>query len=426
MSETLAIHGGPKAVTVSTEEQWKPPIEKQKKAICDLIEQQFFSGSGAGVGKAFEDTFRAYTGAQFCLSTNHGSSAIMAGLYAVGVGPGDEVLVPTLGYIGSYTGAIHLGARPIFCDVDPDTGLMDPADAEKHITPRTRAMIPIHLNGYVCDMDGLFYLREKYGIAIVQDACHAHSAKWDGVNLGALPDVACYSMQGNDPFGKPASAGEGGINTSNNREFYERILTYCHLHRAGIVEELTNPNYRMLGNQGLGLKWRAHPFEMALGLISMESLNYRNEQRLANRHVLYDGLRDVPGVRIPKSYAKAQDGGFYGGLRLLYAPEQLGGLTPDKYIAALQAEGVLVGGYRDQPEHLRALIQRGFDLYGHGRGPIPPGTYNYKRGDFPVTEALLGGQMLRIPAYIEPPDGLLRQIITAFKKVAANYKFLLG
>ena len=425
MSETLAIHGGKPAVSLNTEEQWQPPIEEQKQAICDLIDQQFFSGSGMGVGKEFEDAFRAYTGASFCLSSDHGSNAIMAALYAVGVGPGDEVIAPDLGYIGSYCGVIHLGARPIFCDVDPETGLIDPADVEKRITPRTRAILPIHLNGYVCDMDGLFYLRQKYGIAIVQDAAHAHPSKWDGVNLGNLPDVACYSMQGADPFGKPVPAGEGGINTTNNREYYERMLIYCHLHRVGIENELTNPQYRMFGNQGLGLKWRAHPFEMALGLISMKSVDYRNQKRLENRAKLHEGLAGVPGVRIPKSYPKAQDGGFYGGLRLFYAPEQLGGLAPDKYLAALKAEGVPVSGYRDQPEHLRALFQRGFDLYGHGRGQLAPGTYNYKRGDFPVAEALLGGLAMRMPAYIEPVDGLLDQIITAFKKVAASYKSLL-
>jgi len=425
MAERLAILGGPKAVTLDTQEQWKPPIEEQKQAICKLIEEQFFSGSGTGIGKEFEDAFAAYVGARYCLSVNHGHTAIMSALYAVGVGPGDEVLVPDLGYIGSYAGVIHLGARPIFCDVDPKTGLIDPADAEKRITVHTRAIIPIHMNGYVCDMDGLFRLRERYGIAIVQDACHAHPAKWDGVNLGTLPDLACYSLQGSDPYGKPASAGEGGMVTTNNREFYERMLIYCHLHRVGVEQELTNPLYRMLGNQGLGLKWRAHPFEMALGLISLRTLDYRNERRLENRRILYEGLRGVPGVRLPEPYPKAQDGGFYGGLHLFYAPEQLDGLAPEKYVAALQAEGVPVSGFRDRPEHLRPLIQRGFDLYGHNRGPIPPGTYNYKKGDFPVTEALLGGLALRLPAYIEPVPGLLEQIIAAFGKVAENYKSLL-
>jgi perosamine synthetase len=418
MNETLAIYGGKPAVTASTEDQWQPPIEEEKRAVCELIDQQFLSGSGRGVGKQFEDEFEAYTGAAFCLTVDHGSNAIMSALYAVGVGPGDEVITPVLGYIGSYTGVMHLGAKPIFCDVDPDTMLIDPADAEKRITSRTRAILPVHFNGYVCDMDGLSRLREKYGVAIVHDACHSHPARWDGVNLGNLPDVVCYSLQGSDPFGKPVSSGEGGMTTTNNREFYERQLIYCHLHRAGIEQELTNPAYRMLGNQGLGLKWRAHPLALAIARISLQNLDYRNECRLGFRQQLYQALEGVPGVRIPKSYPKAQDGGFYGGLMLFYEPQELDGLAVDRYLAALRAEGVHVGVRRDVPEHLRPLFQQGFDLWGHGRGPIGPGAYDYKPGDFPAAEDLCG-RIMYLPAYIEPADGLLGQIVAAFRKVAA-------
>ena len=327
------------------------------------------------------------------------------------------MITPTLGYIGAYTGVIHLGARPVFCDVDPNTGLTDPADVEKRITSRTRAIFPIHLNGNVCDLDGLFYLRQKYGIAIVHDACHSHPARWDGVSVGSQPDIACYSLQGRDPLGKPVSSGEGGVTTTNNREFYERMLIYCHLHRAGIKDELTNPVYRMLGNQGLGLKWRAHPLALALARISLQSMDYRNERRLQHQQALYQALKDVPGVRPPISYPKAQDGGFYGGLRLFHVPEELDGLPFARYLAALRAEGVPVRRYRDRPEHLRALFQRGFDLYGHGRGQIGPGSYDYKPGDFPVAEDLAGRSML-ITAYIDPPDGLFEQITAAFRKVA--------
>ncbi len=420
MTDKLAIHGGKPAVSIGTADLWKPPIEEEKKAVCDLIDQQFLSGSGQGIGKQFEDEFRAYTGAAFCLTVDHGSNAIMSALYAVGVGPGDEVITPTLGYIGSYTGVIHLGARLVFCDVDPNTMLIDPIDAEKRMSSRTRAILPVHFNGYVCDMDGLARLRDQYGVAIVHDACHAHPAGWNGVNLGSFPDVVCYSLQGSDPFGKPVSSGEGGMTTTNNREFYERMLIYCHLHRAGIEAELTNPAYRMLGNQGLGLKWRAHPLALAIALISLRNVGYRNERRWEHRRTLYKALEGVPGVRIPRPYPKAQDGGFYGGLILFYAPDDLGGLAPDQYMAALRAEGVPLSLRRDGPEHLRPLIQRGFDLYGHGRGPIASGSYNYKVGDLPVAEDLCG-RIMFVPAYIDPPEGLLDQIAAAFRKVGAFY-----
>ena len=423
MSEKLAIHGGDPAVTIGAEEGWQPPIEEQKRAVGELIDQQFLSGAGHGVGLLFEQEFRAYTGATYCLSTDHGSNAIMAGLYAVGVGPGDEVIVPSRGYIGSYVGVIHLGARPVFCDCCPDNGLMDPADVEKHITPRTRAMVPIHFNGTMCDMDGLLHLRDKYGVAIVHDACHAHPSRWDGASVGALPDVVCFSLQGSDPGGKPVSGGEGGVTTTNNREFHERILIYCHLHRRGIEDELTRPEYRMLYRHGLGLKWRPHPLAMALARISLKSADYRSEQRAAHRAYLFEALQGIPGVHPAKSYPKAQDGGFYGGYRIIYAPEELNGLDARSHMEAMCGEGVPLSFYRDEPEHLRALIKQGFDLYGHNRGPIGPGAYDHKLGDLPVTEAmLLGGRAMRLKPYIEPAEGLLDQIIDAFRKVGAWYQ----
>jgi perosamine synthetase len=425
MSKQLALHGGQAAVTANTQDGWEPPTEEEKQAVCELIDQQFLSGAGKGIGKELEDEFKAYTGAAFCLTVDHGSNAIMSALYAAGVGPGDEVITPALSYIGTYTGVIHLGARPVFCDVDPTNGLIDPASAEKVITPRTRAILPIHFNGQVCDIDGLSYLRDKYGIPVIQDACHSHPARWDGVNLGNLLDITCYSMQGSDPFGKPVSAGEGGLMTTNNREFYERQLAYCHLHRAGIVEELTNPVYRMLGNQGLGLKWRAHPLALAIGRISLHNLDYRNERRLEHRKTLYDALEEVPGVQPPGSYPKAQPGGFYGGLALYYVPKELGDLPFAQYVAALRAEGVPVHARRDPPEHLRALFQRGFDLWGGGRGPIGPGSYDYKVGDFPVAEDL-ATRSIYVPAYIEPAEGLLDQIIAAFRKVADQAESLVS
>jgi dTDP-4-amino-4,6-dideoxygalactose transaminase len=190
-----------------------------------------------------------------------------------------------------------------------------------------------------------------------------------------------------------------------------------------MLKELTDPTYRMLGNQGLGLKWRAHPLALAIARISLQNVDYRNEQRLKHRQTLYDALEAVPGVRPATAYPKAQEGGFYGGLRWFYIPEELDGLPRDKYLGALKAEGVPVSLRRDYCEHLRPLFQRGFDLYGHNRGPIGPDAYDYKAGDFPVAEDVIE-RLFYMPAYIEPAPGLIDQIIAAFAKVSAAYETL--
>ncbi len=216
-SETLAILGGKPAVTIQDPEQWRRPIEEEKKAVCELIDKGFLSGAGSGLPKEFEDEFREFVGAEYCLTVNHGSTALASAYYAVGVGPGDEVITPAAGYICSYEGAIHLGARPVFCDIDPKTLLIDPEDAERKITERTRAINPVHLNGRVCDMDAFMDIGRKYGLAIVEDAAHAHGSEWDGKKVGNIGDIACFSLQGTVPGGKPIAGGEGGIVTTNNR-----------------------------------------------------------------------------------------------------------------------------------------------------------------------------------------------------------------
>jgi len=424
--EKLAIHGGPKAVTIAAPEQWQRPVEEEKKAVVELVEQGFLSGSGTGMPKEFEDEFARFVGAKFCLTVSQGSSGLMSALYAVGVGPGDEVIVPTAGYLGSYCGVLHLGARPVFCDIDPKTLLTDPKDAERRITPRTRAILPIHLCGRVADMDAFLDIGQRRGVAIVEDAAHAHGSDWDGKRIGGFGDIQGFSLQGIDLGGKPVSGGEGGIVTTNNREYYERQLIYCHLHREGIVKELTNPLYKELDSEVLGLKWRAHPLALALARVAQKSLPYRNGRRIENRIKLFDAIRRLPGIQPVEPYAKSRADGLYGGLKLIYKPEELGGLPAAKFVAAMKAEGAPVSGPGiGHLEHLRTIFTKGFDLWGRGRGPLGKDFKPYKRGDFPVAEGL-AQRVLTIPSYIEPKDGFLDQFAEAFRKVTANYGALLG
>ena len=126
IDERLAIHGGRRAVTIDSEEQWKRPLEEEKMLINNPLEKGALSGSGKGLPLEFEEEFRKYIGADYCLTVDHGSSALASAFYAAGVGPGDEVITPTIGYIGSYCGALHMGARPVFCNVDPNMLLIDP------------------------------------------------------------------------------------------------------------------------------------------------------------------------------------------------------------------------------------------------------------------------------------------------------------
>ncbi|HIE04263.1 MAG TPA: DegT/DnrJ/EryC1/StrS family aminotransferase, partial [Candidatus Latescibacteria bacterium] len=394
--EKLAILGGKPSVSIEDPERWRRPVEREKELVCELLDQGFVSGSGTGLPRDFEEEIRKYLGCNYCLTVDHGSTALASAFYAVGVGPGDEVITPTAGYIGSYCGALHIGARPVFCDIDPKTLLMDPEDVERRITERTKAINVVHWGGNPCDMDALLDISRRYGIPLVEDAAHALGAEWGGRKIGNVGQITCFSLQGSNPVGKPVAGGEGGMVTTNNRELYERQLAYCHLHRAGVKEELTLPQYRGLDSEVLGLKWRAHPLALALAKVSLETLDYRIERSNMVRERIFSSLGELPGLEPEASYPKARRISLYGGIRLIYKPEELGGLPPERFVEALRAEGVKVRLGFPYMEHLRKIFTEGFDLWGMGRGPLGgefeglPSFKPYKPGDFPVAEDLNG------------------------------------
>jgi perosamine synthetase len=422
----LAVKGGPKAVTIAAPEQWKRPVDKEMELIAGLLETGAISGSGPGSGlpDEFENQFKDYIGAEYCLLTDHGSTALAAGFYAAGVGPGDEIITPTIGYLGTYGGALHMGARPVFCEPDPKTLLADPADIEKRITPRTRAICPIHAGGNVCDMEALLAIGEKYGVAIVEDGAHIHGAEWDGKKIGSFGDICCFSLQGANPGGKPVCGGEGGIATTNNRLYYERMLAFAHLHRNGVAGEFTIHPYTLLDNETLGQKLRAHPLAMAIAKVSLDSLDYRIEKSDAFRETLFAGIEQIPGLRPEATYPKANRISLYGGLNIIYDAEHFDDLPAARFVEALQTEGVPCRLWGWHLEHLRKIFTEGFDLWGEGRGPLGDDFVPYKRGGYPIAEDTMT-RTISVSSYLEPRGGFVAQMIAGFQKVAANYKQLI-
>lgn len=426
-TEELAIAGGDPAVTIEEPEEWERPVQKETELVAELLEDGEISGAGRGLPASFEAGFREYTGAEYCLTVDHGSTALESAFYAVGVGPGDEVITPTAGYIGAYAGALHLGARPVFCEIDPETLLVDPRDVEQRITDRTAAIAITHWNGRVCDLDALGEISDRHDVPIVEDAAHAHASRWNGEHISSVGDIACYSLQGVAPHGKPITGGEGGIVTTNDREYYERQLSYCHLHRTGLNEELTREPYTELDYEALGLKYRAHPLALAIATVEMDSIEYRTRNRLSYRDELFGRIAALPGVRPVWPYDRSETDGLYGGLKVVLEPDELGGVSPQRIVEALEAEGAPVRGPGfPYMEHLRTIFREGYDLWGDGRSPIqgefcglPP--YNgYREGDFPVSEEI-NKRVLTVGSYIEPADGYVDQVATAFEKVVRAF-----
>src|SRR5205809_6605152 len=160
--------------------RWPILTDADRAAVARVLDRGVLSGAGAPEARALEAEFAAVVGRRFCLATNSGTSALHIALAAAGVGPGDEVIVPALSFIATAQAVLHQGAIPVFADIDPVTYNIDPADAARRVTKRTRAVVPVHLHGLPADMDAINALAQGAGLTVIEDAAQAHGALYKG------------------------------------------------------------------------------------------------------------------------------------------------------------------------------------------------------------------------------------------------------
>ena len=216
MQTQLAINGGTPVVDI-VEAPWpKWPIydEREEKALLDVLHSEKWWYVEGTNGKLLEQEFAAYQNAKYGVACTNGSAALEICLRALGIGCGDEVIVPPYTFIATASAVLASGATPIFADIEGDTLNIDPLEIEKAITSRTKAIIPVHMAGRPADMDAIIALKEKHNLFVIEDAAQAHGAEWNGTKVGALGDMGTFSLQAS----KNLNAGEGGLIISNNEE----------------------------------------------------------------------------------------------------------------------------------------------------------------------------------------------------------------
>ena len=432
----LAILGGPKAVTIEDMDRWEVMPDNMVQKSKEMVEGGDISTRGDEIARGLEKDFADYIGANHAVTQHNGTSTLWSSYFALGVGPGDEVLHPNFTWICSIGPAVYLGARPVFCEIDPRTFLIDPEDMEKRITPRTKAVSVVHWGGNVCDMDAIMDVANRHGIAVIEDCSHAHGASYDGKMIGTIGAIGGFSFQGVPGQGKPICGGECGMVATMDRHLYERVLLFGHIGRPGLADEVQEPEHKRLAPYGFGLKFRPHPLGVAIARLQFDRLKEQNEKRWQYVKAMIDGLKEIPGIDPLHIYPKAQPAGFYSGLQARYRPEDLDGLAREKYCEALRAEGVSArpGAYSDAftgraalrsiPYHMVPPYSRKFDFYTHGRGPLWEGYEGYAADAYPQTSEALS-RMLQIPMLTDPVDGAVEQLLNGFRKVGENYKALM-
>lgn len=252
----------------------------EQKYLQECLETGWISGSGKFV-EAFEDGFAAFCGAAHGVAIVNGTAALHVALLALGIGPGDEVIVPDLTYIASANAVTYCGARPVFADVDPATWTLDPQDVALKISPRTKAIMPVHLYGHPVDMDPILDLAEAHNLYIVEDAAEAHGAEYKGRRVGTLGDIGVFSFYGN----KIITTGEGGMIVTNNSTLASRS--------------------RLLKGQGMdpehrywfpiiGYNYRMTNMQAAIGLAQLERIEWFIERRLEVARWYNAALKSLP------------------------------------------------------------------------------------------------------------------------------------
>ena len=332
-AEQLALLGGAPAVDRTQWPSWPPRLPGLVEALRQVVEEDQWGVRSATI-KQFEEAFAAYHEAEFALAMANGTLALQAALLALGVEPGDEVILPAYTFVATAAAVRYAGAHPVFADVDPTTFNLNPQDAARRITPRTRAIMPVHIGGNPADMAAINKLAEQHGLAVIEDAAQAHGAIYNGRKVGAPGLAGCSSFQSS----KNMTGGEGGILLTNDRAYYERAFQIYNCGRA-----LGGPWHEHVS---LGLNLRISAFQAAVLLHQLPQVESWAVTREANGRYLEERLGAIPGITCARRYPETGRNAYHLFI-FTYDPDPFDGLPRARFLEALNAEGVVASqGYR--------------------------------------------------------------------------------
>lgn len=325
MSSTLALTSGSPAVTLKPR-PW-PIIGDQE---IPWMEETIRSGKWSWMGPhetAFTEDFRQFIGANYAMCVSNGTVSIQCALQAVGVEPGDEVIVPGLTWVATAQAAMDIGAQVVLVDIDPETLCLDSQATAAAITPRTRAIVPVHLFGCMCDMDAIGELAQKHDLKVVEDVAHQHGSQWRGIGAGAIGDAGSFSFQQS----KVLTSGEGGAITCKDEEVFRTAFA---LKQVGWT-----PPPDMVPADHYGHNYRITEMQCVLLRGGLSRLEEQTNLRDANAQRLAAGLAELGGPlqaarRDPRVTRQA-----YYAMTLKFDPAQAEGLSRMQYAQALAAEG---------------------------------------------------------------------------------------
>jgi len=419
VSEKLAISGGTPILQRSDYQNWPIITDDDRRLVNEVLDSGILAGGTAPQVMALEKEWAEYTGAKHCLTTTSGTAALHMALAAVDVGPGDEVITSAFTFLASASCALHQNAIPVFVDIDPRTYNMDPGKLEAAINERTKAIIPVHIQGLPADMDPIMEIARKHGLFVIEDACQAHGATYKGKMVGTIGHIGTFSLNNY----KNLPGGEGGLFITDDEVFLKKgMLIRC------FGDEIDEVSHRRVYNASiLGYMYRNQELPAALARAQLMHLDERNNTRIENANFLTQELSNIPGVIPPYCPPDCKHVYFFYNVR--FDPKAAGvDCEPRRFrIAvekALYKEGALVGQWQTMPVPAQDIFQ---SKLGYGGSSYPWALneakgikYEYNVDDYPVARELC--DTYTIVHGIHAPNGprLMEKIIEAFHKVFAN------
>lgn len=410
----LAALGGPRVVPRGLRKGWPLITDEDKAAVMKVLERGVLWGTGAPETRALQKEWAEFIGTKHCIATNGGTGALHMAVAAAGVEPGDEVITCAYSWFASASCIVHHNGVPRFVDIQPRTFNIDPAKIKEKITPKTRAIIPVHLSGLPADMEQINAIAKKHNLIVIEDACQSHGAMYKGKRSGSLAAMAAFSLNGT----KNLPGGEGGLFNTDSDEYADKAEA---LRMFNAIEP--NPVYRGRNFSEFGWNYRPQEFTSAFTRVRIKRLDAENAVRQANAAYLTKRLKQIRGVLPP--YVPPDRTHVYHMYRIRLNPEGLG-LSVDartfrrKAQRALNAEGVPVGGYMSMPIPAQNLFKL---KVGYGRGcpwscPHSGREVIYRGEDYPETLKMLDDSFV-ITSALYPPNGieLMKHYVNAFEKV---------
>ncbi|MFD7977966.1 DegT/DnrJ/EryC1/StrS family aminotransferase [Streptomyces sp. NPDC059071] len=416
----LAAFGGTAAVPRDRRHvDWPLVEDEDRKAVLDALDgaRLVSNSDGANPVSTLEERWARHFGHEHCVAVSTGTAALSLALAALGVGPGDEVIVPAMSFIATGLAPVHQMAVPVFADIDPVTFTIDPDDIERRITDRTRAIIPVHLHGAPADMDRITDIARRHGLAVVEDAAQAPGATHRGRPVGSIGDAGAFSLQATKNI---PTCGEGGLLVTGDAGLAEAVRKGRQF--GEVIEAGRDRDYI---SYGLGWNHKMNALQAAFTDAQLARFDDYESMRQRNVTEFLGRLAQLPGLRVPTALQDTTHAWHI--LRFRFDPAAFGldGVRPEALRSALRrllrAEGVPMSQYQLMPLPDQKVF---VDRVGFGSGypwTVTGAPAPVKGEGYPVTRAVIADSLTLQKRHLHPGSGeLLRLYADAFEKVWAN------